>query len=131
MSITVQNTSSDETALKNELNTRIKESRPTSPEKDFENNVWTTLYRIGKFTTANINNAEAQVTYKEKKRNVDVFLDNDEVTLYVEASTEEVGIGKIDKIVGKFQDYKAGAETKQKTTQKRIVYFFYKPRQGL
>ena len=37
MSITVQNTSSDETALKNELNKRIKESKPANPEKDFEN----------------------------------------------------------------------------------------------
>ena len=47
------------------------------------------------------------------------------MTLYVEASTEEVGIGKIDKIVGKFQDYKAGAETKAKEQQKNVSFIFF------
>tara|TARA_Y100000739_G_C20604770_1_gene465005 strand:- start:19 stop:2592 length:2574 start_codon:yes stop_codon:yes gene_type:complete len=125
MTITIQNISSDEIALKNEYNTRLKESKPANPEKDFENSVWTTLYSIGKFTTANINNSETQVTYKQKKRNVDVYLDNDEVTLYVEASTEEVGIGKIDKIVGKFHDYKAGAEAEAREQNKNVSFVFF------
>lgn len=109
MTITIQNISSDERALKNEYNTRVKESKPANPEKDFENSVWTTLYSIGKFTTANINK-EAYVAYKGgEPRRVDVFLDNKEVTLYVEASTEELKTNKIDKIVGKVEDYRNGA----------------------
>ena len=125
MSITIQNISSDETALKNELNTRIKKSKPADPEKDFENSVWTTLYSIGKFTTANINNAETKVTYKGKTRNVDVYLDNDEVTLYIEASTEKINTGKIDKIVGKFEKYKTGAEAEAKEQHKNVSFIFF------
>ncbi len=125
MSIAIQNTSSDETALKNELNKRTKESKPANPEKDFENSIWTTLFSIGKFTTSNINNSECEVTYKNKTRRVDVYLDNDEVTLYVEASTEEVDTGKIDEIVGKFEDYKTGAEVDAKKQHKNVSFIFF------
>ena len=125
MTITIQNISSDERALKNEYNTRVKESKPANPEKDFENSVWTTLYSIGKFTTANINK-EAYVAYKGgEPRRVDVFLDNKEVTLYVEASTEELKTNKIDKIVGKVEDYRNGAEALAKEQGKNVSFVFF------
>ena len=133
--ITVQNKSDDNQTLDNEYNIRRKKTKPKNPtdpksvkkaaEKDFENNVWTTLYSIGKFTTANINNDEAQVWYKSKKRNVDVYLDSDVVTLYVEASTEQIGTNKVDKIVGKFEDYRKGAEADAKELGKNIAFIFF------
>ena len=128
MSIAIQNISRDETVLKNELNIRTKESE-SDPEKNFENNVWTTLYSIGKFTTANINNEEAKVTHNKITRKVDVYLDNDNITLYVEASTEQVGTNKVDKIVGKFADYRDSAEAHAEEKGKNASFIFYKPRQ--
>ena len=132
---TITPTSKDEIRLKQEYNDRLKPTKPKKPkdpesikkaaEKDFENSVWTTLYSIGKFTKANIDNKEADVVYKKAKRRVDVYLDSNEVTLYIEASTEELKKSKIDEIVGKVEDYRDGAEALAKEEDKNVSFVFF------
>ncbi len=132
---TITPTAENEISLKQEYNDRLKPTKPKKPddpesikkaaEKDFENSVWTTLYSIGKFTKANIDNKEADVVYKKAKRRVDVYLDSKEVTLYVEASTEALKKSKIDEIVGKVEDYRDGAEALAKEEGKNVSFIFF------
>ena len=126
MSIAIQNISRDETVLKNELNIRTKESE-SDPEKNFENNVWTTLYSIGKFTTANINNEEAKVTHNKITRKVDVYLDNDNITLYVEASMNRLEQIKWIKLLESLLTTDSQRHMLKKS--KNASFIFYKPRQ--
>ena len=47
------------------------------------------------------------------------------MTLYIEASTEELKKSKIDEIVGKVEDYRDGAEALAKEEDKNVSFVFF------